>query len=314
MTKEFKVDLSKAVGHKYIPEFVSCNRRDYIIYALSVGVSEDELEWLYELDKNFGPLPAYPICLTLKGDGGDVNSFIERFTSGGSLPGLPPLDYNKMVHGEQSFEVIHPFPANGGRFKSIKSCAGVYDKGSGIVIDNVVDLYGEEDGLHYITMRASMFVRGYGGWGGPKGPTSIEYKPPQGQAPKVIDVFVTQKNQALLHRLSGDFNPLHADTKLAPKVGFPRPILHGLCSYGKCAHAITKHFANNDRKLFKFMNARFAQPVFPGETVEVLMWETTSQDPTLVAVIFQARVRERDVLVLTNGYATLYKSKKEAKL
>ncbi|KAG1450027.1 hypothetical protein G6F56_008470 [Rhizopus delemar] len=111
------MDLSKISGHKYIPEFVSCNRRDYIMYALSVGVAEDELEWLYELDKNFGPLPAYPICLILKGDGGDVNSFIERFTSGGSLPGLPPLDYNKMVHGEQSFEVIRPFPANGGRFK-----------------------------------------------------------------------------------------------------------------------------------------------------------------------------------------------------
>lgn len=95
---------------------------------------------------------------------------------------------------------------------------------------------------------------------------------------------------------------------LAPTVGFPKPILHGLCSYGKCAHAVLKHFGNNDRLLFKSIEARFAQPVFPGETVEVLMWKVPSVDPTLQAVIFQARVKERNVLVLTNGYVTLYKS------
>lgn len=148
----------------------------------------------------------------------------------------------------------------------------------------------------------------------------------------MIDTFVTQRNQALLYRLSGyvakihqeinldstisyrDFNPLHADVKLAPMVGFPRPILHGLCSYGKCAHAITKCFADNDRTRFKSIEARFAQPVFPGETVEIHMWKTECHDTNLIAVIFQARVKERDAIVLTNGYATLYKNRDKAKL
>lgn len=89
---------------------------------------------------------------------------MERWTSGGPLPGVPSYDFNKIVHGEQSFEALNPFPAEGGRFKSVKSCVGVYDKGSGMVIDSVVDLYGEEDGVHYCRMGTKMFVRGYGGW------------------------------------------------------------------------------------------------------------------------------------------------------
>lgn len=91
--------------------------------------------------------------------------------------------------------------------------------------------------------------------------------------------------------------------------------MHGLCSYGKCGHAIIKHFGNNDRLLFKSIEARFAQPVFPGETVEVLMWKVPSNDPKLDAVVFQARVKERNVLAITNGYATLFKQEKnDAKL
>lgn len=116
------------------------------------------------LDIDFGPLPTYPLCLLLKGDDWDVNSFMERWTSGGPLPGVPSYDFNKIVHGEQSFEALRPFPAEGGRFKSVKTCVGVYDKGSGMVIDSVVDLYGEEDGVHYCRMGTKMFVRGYGGW------------------------------------------------------------------------------------------------------------------------------------------------------
>ncbi|RCH91603.1 hypothetical protein CU097_004350 [Rhizopus azygosporus] len=314
MPEGFQVDVSKAVGHKYKPEIVACTRRDYILYALSVGVHEDELRWLYELDDNFGPLPTYPLCLLLKNDHWDVNSFMERWTAGGPLPGVPPFDFNKIVHGEQSFEVITPFPVEGGRFKTIKTCVGVYDKGSGMVIDSVVDLYGEKDGVHYCRMGAKMFVRGYGGWNGPKGPAPIIYSLPKGRAPDVIETFVTQRNQALLYRLSGDFNPLHADVKLAPMVGFPRPILHGLCSYGKCAHAITKHFADNDRTRFKSIEARFAQPVFPGEAVEIDMWKTECHDTNLIAVVFQARVKERNAIVLTNGYATLYKNRDKSKL
>jgi hypothetical protein len=116
------------------------------------------------IDIDFAPLPTYPICLLLKSDDWDVNSFMERWQIGGPTPGLPPFDLNKIVHGEQKLEVINPFPVEGGRFKSIKTCLGIYDKGSGMLIDSAIDLYGEEDNVHYTRMITRMFVRGYGGW------------------------------------------------------------------------------------------------------------------------------------------------------
>jgi peroxisomal enoyl-CoA hydratase 2 len=100
----------------------------------------------------------------LKGTEFDVTSFMGKWMAGGALPGVPAYDFNKIVHGEQTFEVINPFPVKGGRFKSVKTCVGVYDKGSGMVIDTKTDVYGEDDGIHYCVMGTKMFIRGYGGW------------------------------------------------------------------------------------------------------------------------------------------------------
>lgn len=125
----FKVDVEKAVGHQFESEKVICNRRDFLLYALGVGVKEDELKYLYELDKEFSPLPTYPLALLLKGNDFDVNLFKERANGKGSLPGMPYYDPNKIVHGEQSLEVFKSFPVHGGTFLAKKTCTGVYDKG-----------------------------------------------------------------------------------------------------------------------------------------------------------------------------------------
>ncbi|CEI93651.1 hypothetical protein RMCBS344292_07882 [Rhizopus microsporus] len=295
----FKVDVEKAVGHVFKTEKVACNKRDYLLYALGVG--------------DFAPLPTYPLVLVLKGDSYDVNLFQERVQSGDKLPGMPPYDPNKIVHGEQSLEVITPFPVNGGRFNTRKTCTGVYDKGSGMVIETTIDILDEQDKVHYSRMVSKSFVRGYGGWNGPKGPKGTSYTPPK-RNPDAVEIFATQPNQALLYRLSGDYNPLHADTELAPRVGFPKPILHGLCTYGACGHAIIKSLANNDPYRFKSIEARFASPVFPGETVEIYMWKTPSNDAKTEGVIFVAKVKERDVVVVSNGYAVLYKDSQNSKL
>ncbi|ORY99229.1 HotDog domain-containing protein [Syncephalastrum racemosum] len=308
----FKVDVEKAVGHEFSPSKVSCNRRDYILYALAVGVKEDELNYLYELNNNFSPLPTYPLVLALKGDDGDVNLFKER-SQGEGLPGMPPYDPNKIVHGEQSLEVFKPFPKNGARFDMKKTCTGVYDKGSGMVIEMTMDLIGEHDSQHYCRMVSKSFVRGYGGWNGPKGPKAVSYAPPK-REPDAVEVIPTSVDQAILYRLSGDYNPLHIDTDLAPKVGFPKPILHGLCTYGITAHAILKRLANNDPARFKSIEGRFASPVFPGETVEVYMWKVDSKDPKVDAYIFAVKIKERNVVVINNGYCTLHKDASAAKL
>lgn len=124
---------------------------------------EDMMVDIGSVDPNFGPLPFYPLVLPLKGSGGDVNLFKER-SQGEALPGMPAYDPNKIVHGEQSIQVFKPLPANGGDFSLEKTCSGVYDKGSGMVIETTMDLVGN-DGTKYCTMVSKSFVRGYGGWG-----------------------------------------------------------------------------------------------------------------------------------------------------
>jgi acyl dehydratase len=301
------------------------------LYALSVGVPSTELQWLYEngksnkkkkeditmthppsfyKDPKFGPLPCYPLSLLLKSDHWDVNVFTERFNAGGGIPGIPPYNPDAIVHGEQTLEVITPFPVLGGRFKSVKTCTGVYDKGSGMVIASRVDLYGESDNVHYCRMDSQMFVRGYGGWGGPKGPKGASYKPPSATPDATLD-FNTGPHQALLYRLCGDFNPLHADPKVAQSVGLPTTILHGLCSYGRVGHAITELFAGNDRNRFKSISARFASPVLPGETVTFDLWKVP-RDAHTFDVIFVGRVGDR--VVLSNGHAVIANESNPSKL
>ncbi|EIE77047.1 hypothetical protein RO3G_01751 [Rhizopus delemar RA 99-880] len=289
----FKVDVEKAVGHVFQTEKIA-----YRVFIL---------------DKGFAPLPTYPLVLSLKGNDYNVNLFKNRMGGKESLPGMPPYDPNKIVHGEQSLEIITPFPVEGGQFNLRKTCIGVYDKGSGMVIETALDLFDEQDKVHYCRMVSSTFVRGYGGWNGPKGPKATSYSPPQRQ-PDAVEIFASQVNQALLYRLSGDYNPLHADPELSPRIGFPKPILHGLCSYGACAHAIIKALANNDPYRFKSIQARFASPVFPGETIEISMWKTAGKDNKTEGVIFVAKVKERDAIVINNGYATIYKTAQPSKL
>ncbi|KAI8071795.1 HotDog domain-containing protein [Gongronella butleri] len=302
MPEGFSVDVKKAVGHKSPAEIVACNRRDYLLYALSIGVPYNELQWLYENDAQFGPLPTYALSLLLKGDDWDVNVFKERFNSGGGIPGVPPYDPDRILHGEQSLEVVQPFPVKGGRFKATKTVLGVYDKGSGMVIESALDLFGENDNVHYCRMISKMFVVGYGGWNGPKGPSTPKYTPPADRAPDVSSTFHTQPSQALMFRLNADFNPLHADPDVAGRVGFPRPILHGLCSYGHAGYLITKHFANGDRNRFKSISSRFASPVLPGQDVQFDFWKVP-HDANSFGVIFTAKVKNRPVLA--NGYAII---------
>ncbi|KAI9250169.1 HotDog domain-containing protein [Phascolomyces articulosus] len=311
MPEGYKVDVSKAVGHKSPIKKVDCTKRDFELYALSVGVKEDEMRYLYELDPAFGPLPTYPLVLGLKGEGADTNVFAD--SKGDAVPGIPPYDPNKIVHGEQSLQIHKPFPKNGGKFNQQSTITGVYDKGSGMVIEGTIDLYGAEDNVHYCTMVSKSFVRGYGGWNGPKGPKAPSYAPPKRQ-PDAVDSYKTSIQQAQLYRLSGDYNPLHIDVPVARKVGFPNPILHGLCTYGITGHSILKQLAGNDRTRFKSIEGRFSSPVFPGETVEVYMWKVDDKEPGVQGVIFAVKVKERDVVVINNGYATLYKESQAAKL
>jgi acyl dehydratase len=163
-------------------------------------------------------------------------------------------------------------------------------------------IYSEREGVdaatgqRLFTVRQTTFARGDGGCGGPAGPVRPAHVMPDGPPQEHCDL-PTLPGAALIYRLSGDYNPLHADPDVATQAGFPRPILHGLCTLGVAGHALLKTCCGYDPARLKALQVRFTAPVFPGETIRTEIWR---QGPL---VSFRARVLERDALVLNNGRA-----------
>jgi acyl dehydratase len=145
-------------------------------------------------------------------------------------------------------------------------------------------------------MIAAVMLRGDGGFGGKPGPQPPPHKLPETAPVKSLDLK-TYPNSALIYRLSGDRNPLHADPKAAAAGGFKTPILHGLCTYGVAGRAIIMACCGGDPGRLRSLQVRFSSPVFPGETIRTEMW------PDGERISFRARVVERDVVVLNNGLA-----------
>jgi acyl dehydratase len=209
---------------------------------------------------------------------------------------LGDFDRAMLVHAEQSFELHRPLPA-AGTVRTTSTVTGIYDKGSGalVVTENVaVDA---DTGEPLVTSRGGIFIRGEGGFGGPRGtepPWPVPDKEPDNQV-----VQPTRPEQALLYRLSGDRNPLHVDPAFAARGGFDRPILHGLCTYGVTGRALLRVLCDGDPARFRSMSGRFSRPVLPGEPLTVSVWrqddgetalfQTTKTDGTVV--IDRGRVR-----------------------
>ena len=139
-----------------------------------------------------------------------------------------------------------------------------------------------------------------GGFGGPSGPTPPVHTLPESAPEKTLDL-PTLERAALIYRLSGDYNPLHADPKVGKAAGFPRPILHGLCTFGVATHATVAAYCDYQGSRLSAMQARLSSPVYPGETIRTEMWRQGS------VVSFRARVVERDVVVLFGGRLGTYK-------
>jgi acyl dehydratase len=146
------------------------------------------------------------------------------------------------------------------------------------------------------TLEQTTVLRGDGGFGGPAGPVKKPAPEPEGAAPITLDL-ATRPEMALLYRLNGDHNPLHSDPSVAAKAGFPRPILHGLATFGVVGRALLRAMCGGDPARFGRMECRFSAPVFPGETIRTEIW------PQEGGAAFRARVVERDVVVVGNGIA-----------
>jgi acyl dehydratase len=262
----------------------SWSAKDAMIYALGVGMAadpmdENELAFVYE--KNLKPVP------TLAG-----------VVAWGAGPGAIGMNYLMVVDGERKIEFHKPMTAEG-KVTSSSRVVGVWDKGAGkgavIVTETLLK---NEAGEPVLTVTGSTFARGDGGFGGPSEGQPEPHETPKRAPDSSVDIR-TRPDQALIYRLSGDRNPLHCDPAVAKAAGFPRPILHGMCTYGITCRAVLQTYAGYDPSRFKSHQARFSSPVFPGETITVDMWKDGE------VISFEARIKDRGVTVIRNGKTVL---------
>jgi acyl dehydratase len=266
----------------------SYSERDTIIYALSLGLGFNpadpgELNFVYEKG-----LQTFPTMAVVMGHPGPWMTDPET-----------GIDIVKVLHGEQHLEIHKPLPTEGsiiGRSNVVE----VVDKGAGkgALITTERKLYEQESGDLLNTQSAVIFARGNGGFGGPVTSGPAPHALPDRKPDTVVDI-PTSTQAALLYRLNGDYNPLHADPALAKKAGFESPILHGLATYGIAARAVLRAFDVKDAARLKSIGLRFSAPVYPGETIRTDIWK----DGDIIS--FRASVAERDVTVLNNGRAVI---------
>ncbi len=202
-----------------------------------------------------------------------------------------------VVNGEQGFRLHRPLKGEDaviGRTRIVE----VIDKGPGkgalLLLERTITEKGTGELIGTVTQ--TIFCRGDGGFGGPPRETPAPHPIPA-RAPDAVCDLGTRTEMALIYRLSGDYNALHAEPAFAKAAGFPRPILHGLGTFGVSGHALLKTICGYDPARLISFGCRFSAPVFPGETIRTEMW----RDGDVVS--FRARVVERDVVAINNGRA-----------
>ncbi len=290
------IDVDQALGYEFPPFETSYDERDLALYGLSIGASanptdEKELSFVYEMSpRGFIPFPTFAVTPILKG-------ILEAAKRGEQAPGLN-YGFERILHGEQYTAVTRPLPAKA-KLTHKSKIKEIWDKGKNAVV--VVDTQSfDETGELLAENELTMVVRGAGGWGGERGPAGDANGPPARDPDAVVEQRIDPQ-QALLYRLNGDWNPLHADPSFAKNFGFDKPILHGLCTFGYAARHVINKLCDGDARLFKSIRARFADSVFPGETLVTSMWKEGDR------VIVSCKVKERDKVVLSNAAIELYK-------
>lgn len=273
------------VGKASEPQTFTYGWKELALYALGIGAKKDELDYLYE---GRGPKPcaSFAVVPMFK------PMFDQLIKTGGNL--------SMVVHGGQKVVVKKPFPS-AGTVSTTATIRGIYDMRKFAVV--LVDTETRDAGGEVLAeTTASIFFRGEGGFGGQPPPKEEAVKIPKEVAPDFSIAETTSPEQALLYRLSGDFNPLHADPKFAEDVGFPQgPILHGLCTYGYMIRHLTKAMCGGDASRIKAFEGGFKRPVWPGDT---LVTEGFTVAPGKIAL--RVSVKERDEVVLGGAWAELF--------
>ncbi len=247
------------VGQPGEPQERSWTSKDALLYAVGVGAGLGdplrELEFTTENSEGITQqvLPTFAVLI--------AQAAIRR--------NLGDFDRALLVHAEQSFELHRPLPVSG-TVRTVATVTGIYDKGSGALVVTTNEAADAVTGEPLVTARSGTFIRGEGGFGGERGGSEPWSRPDRAADHQVA--LQTRPEQALIYRLSGDRNPLHADPKFAARGGFPRPILHGLCTYGVTGRALLHELCGSDPARFAAMSGRFTHPVLPGDSLTISMW------------------------------------------
>ncbi len=280
------IDYQKIKNWPFPDVVQTYGEKDTILYALGVGygydpVDEAQLPFVYE--GGLKTVPTMPVVLGYPG-------FWVKDPAAG-------IDWVRVVHGEQALLLHRPIPVAGtviGRTRVKAIVDKGPDKGALLIQErSVID---KASGALLATLEQTSFCRGDGGFGGGDDPPPPPPAVPDSTPDACCDL-PTLRQAALIYRLCADPNPLHAEPAVARAAGYPRPILHGLCTYGVAGHAILKTFCDYEPERLQALSVRFSAPVFPGETIRTEMWKRGD------TVLFRSRAIERDVVVLNNGVA-----------
>jgi acyl dehydratase len=258
-----------AVGTKSDPVERSWTSKDALLYALGVGAGA--------LDPT-----GFELDFTTENSAGVIQRVLPTFTTivgqgGGTRTSLGEFDPAMLVHGEQSIELHGELPTDG-RISITTTVAGMYDKGSaGLVVLESESKHADSGDVAFKS-RSALFIRGAGGFGGPRNPegdqeTELAAEPLPTREPDEVVTYATRGDQALLYRLNGDRNPLHSDPAFAKRAGFDRPILHGLCTYGFTGRGLLHMVCGSDPARFGAMRARFSKPTMPGDSLTISVWD-----------------------------------------
>ncbi|KDP36850.1 hypothetical protein JCGZ_08141 [Jatropha curcas] len=303
MAEPSKFDPDRLLALTFPESTFTYTERDAAIYALGIGAcgrdatDTDELKYVYhENGQQF--IEVLPTFAALFPFGSLMNSI--------DLLGLQ-YDPRLLLHGQQYIEVYKPFPSSASIHNKF-SLAGLHDKGKAAIVEIETKSYEKESGELLCTSRSTVYLRGAGGFSNSNHLFSyssypanqvIAVKIPKSQPFAVFEEPI-QPSQALLYRLSGDYNPLHSDPMIAKVAGFSRPILHGLCTLGFAVRAIIKCLCRGDPSLVKNISGRFLLHVYPGETLITEMWLEG------LRVLYQAKIKERNRAVLS-GFVDIHR-------
>jgi acyl dehydratase len=282
------IDYEKLINWEIPAVEQRLTKRDTMLYALGAGLGADptdanQLKFVYE--ENLQALPTMAIIL------GSPGPWHAHAGTG--------ITRSHVVHGEQGFRIHKPLPAEGALIGKTR-VTGVVDKGrdKGALVMTECEVCDQATKDLVCTLTSTSFCRSDGGFGGPSGPVKTPHPVPDTPPHRTCDL-PTLPQAALIYRLSGDYNPLHADPAAAREAGFRMPILHGRCTFSIAGHAILKTCCGYDPARLKSMEGRFSSPVYPGETIRTEIWQDGP------AVSFRATVPARGVTVINNGRAEI---------